>query len=84
MNMKREEQFYLLVKKALEDQFKPYGLLTDFELTYKGKIPERFLKDEMLRRLRRRKGLLPTPDIMGLVWKREKRIIRSLSSLRLR
>jgi len=65
--IKKEERFYPLVKKALENQFKPYAILTDFEITHRGRIPDRFLKDRMLRK---QKGLLPTPDIMGLVWRK--------------
>lgn len=66
-----EHKYYPLVKEALESEFRNHGYCVDFEVTGhpKGKrIPERFLlKNDMLKGYIKR--VLPTPDVMGLVWK---------------
>ena len=66
-----EWEYYDLVKEALEGEFKNKGYCVDFEVTGhpKGKrIPERFLlKNATLRE--HIKEVLPTPDVMGLVWR---------------
>ena len=66
----REHKYYPLVKKALEDEFKNHGYCIDFEVTgwpLRRNIPERFLqKNGMLKKYKR---VLPTPDVMGLVWR---------------
>jgi hypothetical protein len=70
MSRREESRLYELVRKAIEQLFKVQGYLVDFEVTGhpKGKlIPEKFLKSATLFKYRRAR--LPTPDIMGLVWR---------------
>jgi len=67
----REHEYYSLVKEALEGQFRNSGYCIDFEVTGwppKRSIPERFLRKNGT--LKKHKRVLPTPDVMGLVWKR--------------
>ena len=70
MSKQEESWLYEFVRKAIEQSFKVQGYEVDFEITGhpRGKfIPERFLSSEML--LKHRRDRLPTPDIMGLVWR---------------
>lgn len=70
MSRQEESRLYELVRGAIEQLFKVQGYSVDFEITGhpKGKlIPEKFLKSATLSKYRRAR--LPTPDIMGLVWK---------------
>lgn len=70
MSGQEESRLYELVRGAIEQLFKVQGYSVDFEITGhpKGKlIPEKFLKSATLSRYRRAR--LPTPDIMGLVWR---------------
>ena len=71
MSRQEESRLYELVRGAIEQLFKVQGYSVDFEITGhpKGKlIPEKFLKSATLSKYRRAR--LPTPDIMGLVWKK--------------
>lgn len=79
MSKQKESWLYEFVRKAIEQSFKVHGYEVDFEITGypKGKlIPERFLKSDVL--LKHRRNRLPTPDIMGLVWKKAKQDKREL------
>ena len=70
MSKQEESWLYEFVRKAIEQSFKVKGYEVDFEITGhpRGKfIPEKFLSSEML--LKHRRDRLPTPDIMGLVWR---------------
>ena len=68
-NRVKEYEYYPLVKEALEGEFKSKGYYTDFEITghpRKKNLPSRFLfKNNPLQDYIR---VLPTPDVMGLVW----------------
>lgn len=71
MSLREESRLYELVREAIEQLFKVQRYFVDFEITGhpKGKlIPEKFLKSATL--LKYRRARLPTPDIMGLVWKK--------------
>ena len=76
-NQMREEQYYSLVKEALEDHFRNKGCFVDFEVNGRKKPHPRFLfKNATLSKCDRR--TLPTPDIMGLIWtqrKKEKKLV---------
>lgn len=81
MGKETEDRFYPMVKKALEEHFWNHYYDVDFEITGypQGKnIPEKFLKDSFLREWVKRVKL-PTPDIMGWVWKdfnkKEKKLV---------
>lgn len=67
-----EYKYYDLVREALENEFKNKGYCVDFEVTGyppRKRVPERFLcKNELLRKY---VAVLPTPDIMGLVWQQQ-------------
>ena len=67
----KEREYYPLVSETLENAFRNHGYCVDFEVTGhpKGKrIPERFLlKNDTLKGYI--KKVLPTPDVMGLVWR---------------
>jgi len=67
----QEAKLYEVVRKSVEELFTVKGYSVDFEITGhpRGKlIPKRFLMSEVL--LRHRRKRLPTPDIMGLVWRK--------------
>lgn len=76
-NKVNEYAYHSLVKEALERQFTNKGYSVDFEVTgHKGrpKVPERFLVKnykllEWVSKFPPRVREVPTPDVMGFVWK---------------
>ncbi|MCK5654568.1 MAG: hypothetical protein KAH98_05465 [Dehalococcoidia bacterium] len=71
-NQMKEQDYYPLVKEAIEDHFKNKGYFVDFEVHGRKKPHPRFLfKNATLSKCDRR--TLPTPDIMGLIWTQQKR-----------
>ena len=68
MGKQEEERYYPKVKKALENHFQNKGFSVDFKVTgRKRSLVRQFLPENsnLLRDVRS----LPTPDIMGFIWR---------------